>query len=135
MSSKVKSIEDALQKRKAKREEAQGQAFSVEGEAPVRMPHVGESVEFTWADPTLVGSPQLTLGFLVSLIIPNSKDGRINGWCLMDATMQMADAHGRPVQVPALIPVANTAYSRERKPMTWRFHGDAVEQAKSDEEV
>lgn len=123
MSSKVKSLEDALQKRKAKREESQ--AFSVEGESPVRLPHVGESVEFTWADPTLVGSPQLTLGFLVSLVIPNSKDGRINGWCLMDPTMQMADPHGRPVQVPPLVPVGNAAYSRERKPMTWRYHGDA----------
>jgi hypothetical protein len=127
MSSKVKSLEDALQKRKAKREEeAQAQSFSVEGEAPVRVPHVGEAVEFTWADPTLVGSPQLTLGFFVSLVIPSSKDGRINGWCLMDPTMQMADPHGRPVQVPPMIPVANAAYSRERKPMTWRFHGDAV---------
>lgn len=123
MSSKVKSLEKALKDRQAK-QEAQAQQFAVEGEAPDRLPNPGETVEFCWADPTLVGSPQLALGFLVSRAIPGAADGRVNGWVLMDPTMQMADPSGRPVQVPALIPVANAAYSRTAKPMTWRFHGD-----------
>lgn len=127
MSSKVASLEKALKERKRGKEEGGAQQFTVEGEAPARTPHPGETIEFCWADPTLVGSPQLVLGFLVSRVIPGAKDGRINGWAIMDPTMQMADPSGRPVQVPALIPVANAAYSRERKPMTWRFHGDHVE--------
>ena len=132
MSSKVKSLEDALQKRQEKRkaqeaQEAQVSQFSIEGEEPVRFPRAGETVEFTWADPAMIGAPALQLGFFVSQALKRSKDGRINGWVLMDPTMQMADAHGRPVQVPPLVPVANTAYSKERKPMTWRYFADAEE--------
>ncbi len=134
MASKVRSLEKALQERKAKIEgaeeddgKAKVQQFSVEGEVPRRMPRHGETVEFTWAEPNLLGAPQMHLGFLVSYILPESKDGRINGWCIMDPTMQTADRQGRPVPVPPLIPVVNAAYSRERKPMTWRFHADNVE--------
>lgn len=126
MSSKIKSIEKALQERKAKAAEAQPQVqqFAVEGEAPVRMPRHGETVEFTWAEPMMVGAPQMHLGFLVSFVMPNTKDGRVNGWCVMDPTMQTSAPDGRPMQVPPLIPVVNAAYSKERKPMTWRFHAD-----------
>lgn len=138
MSSKVKSIENALKERKAKAEaaevsKAQVTQFAIEGESPVRMPRHGETVEFTWAEPQMIGAPQMHLGFLVSYVVGNSKDGRVNGWVVMDPTMQTADHLGRPVQVPPLIPVANAAYSRERKPMTWRFHADVVEKAEVEE--
>lgn len=123
MSGKVKSLEKALKDRQAKQQE-QAQQFAVEGEAPERMPNPGEAVAFCWADPTLVGSPQLTLGFIVSQAFAGTKDGRVNGWVVMDPAMQMADHSGRPVQVPALVPVGNAAYSRTAKPMTWRFHSD-----------
>lgn len=124
MSSKVKSLEDALQKRKMKQQE-QAQQFSVEGEAPERLPYAGETVEFCWADPNLVDSPKMALGLLVSMVVPRSTDGRVNGWVVMDPTMQMPDPRtGLPMQVPALIPVLNAAYSRTAKPMTWRYHGD-----------
>lgn len=126
MSSKVKSLEKALKERSAKAEGITAQQFAVEGEAPIRLPRPGETVEFTWADPAMVGAPKLTLGLLVSLVLAGSKDGRVNGWVIMDPTMQMSDPQGRPVQVPPLVPVGNAAYSREPKPMTWRFHGDVA---------
>lgn len=134
MSSKVRSLEKALSERKKANgtSETNGVSqFTVEGEAPVRMPRHGETVEFTWADPMMVGAPQMNLGFIVSMANPASKDGRINGWVVMDPTMQVADQMGRPMQVPPLIPVANAAYSRERKPMTWRFHADASDEVKA----
>lgn len=129
----IHSLEKAMQERQARRgvnggdQGAQPEplAFAIEGSAPAWQPHAGEVVEFVWADPALVGSPQLVLGFLVSRVIPDSKDGRVNGWCIMDPTMQLSDPHGRPVQVPPLVPIVNAAYSRERKPLTWRFRGDA----------
>lgn len=129
MSSKVKSLEEALKAKKAKQEaeEAEIQQFTVQGEAPDRVPHVGQTVEFTWADPTLVGSPKLDLAMFVSKVLVDSQDGRLNGWVLMDPSMQLAGPNGRPVQVPPLVPVGNVPYSRERKPMSWRFHGDGAD--------
>lgn len=130
MSSKIKSLEEALKAKKAAKEEEQEaaqQQFAVQGEAPERVPHVGQTVEFTWADPTMIGSPKMDLALFVSKVAADSEDGRLNGWVLMDPSMQMADRSGRPVQVPPLIPVGNVPYSRDRKPMTWRFHGDFAE--------
>lgn len=125
MSSKIKSLEEKLKAKRQEKEEAQ--QFAVEGEAPDHLPHVGQSVEFCWADPTMIGTPKLALGLLVSKVATDSEDGRLNGWVIMDPSMQMPDSQGRPVQVPPLIPVGNVPYSRERKPMTWRFHGEGDE--------
>ncbi len=130
MSSKIRSIEKALQDRRA-RGAQQGQRFAVEGEVAPMMPHPGQSVEFTWADPALLDSPRLVLGFIVSQASPLSAS-RVNGWVVMDPTMTMADQQGRPIQAPALVPVGNAAYCRDRKPMTWRFHGDFVEPEATD---
>ena len=131
MSNKIRSLEKALkEKQQAKNGEAgQAQSFSVEGEAPPRLPRPGEIVEFCWADPNLVDSPKMTLGLLVSMVSPangQTNDGRVNGWVVMDPTMQMPHPQlvGKMVQVPALIPVLNAAYSKTPKPMTWRYHGD-----------
>ena len=125
MSSKVKSLEDALKRKQAiKDEEGHVQQFSVTGDAPDRMPHAGESVEFTFSDPTMIGSPKFDLGMFVSKAYPETEDGRVNGWVLMDPGMQIMGPNGRPVQVPPLVPVGNVPYCREHKPMTWRYHGD-----------
>lgn len=136
MSSKVRSLEKALKDRQAKNGASNGtpegiQTFAVEGDAPSRLPHAGEVVEFCWADPNLIDGPKVSLGLLVSLANPQSKDGRVNGWVIMDPTMQMPHPQlvGQTVQVPPLVPVVNSAYSRERKPMTWRYHGDTEVQA------
>lgn len=119
-----------LKKGIEKHKEAQTSQYAVDGEKPPRLPRPGETVLITWADPNVIGSPKLTLGMLVSLLAPgNEVEGRVNGWVIMDPTMAMPDAHGRPVQVPALIPVGNVAYSRERKALTWCFPADLVEVA------
>lgn len=126
MSSKVKSIEKALQNRKAQRgEEPQVSTFTVEGERPPRLPRPGECVEILWGDPNIVGGPTYTLGLFVSMPTPGS-EGRVNGWVLMDPSMTMPHPKlvGQSVQVPPLVPVGNVGYSKERKPLTWRFHGD-----------
>lgn len=129
MSSKIRSLEKALKERQPKEQGTPSQSFSVEGEAPSVLPRPGEVVEFTWADPNLVDSPKMTLGLLVSMVSPaneQTNDGRVNGWVVMDPTMQMPHPQlvGKTVPVPPLVPVLNAAYSRTPKPMTWRYRND-----------
>lgn len=133
MSSKVRSLEQAMAERKLRQQQkpAGGQEpaveqFAVDGEKPPRLPLPGQSVLLCWADPNLVGGPQMELGFLVSTVNKKSVDGRVNGWTVMDPTMQAPGPGGRPMQMPALIPVLNVAYSPVSKPMTWRFHEDVM---------
>lgn len=125
---KLHELKKGIAKQQEQREEAQSSQYAVDGEKPSRLPRPGEVVMITWADPNVIGSPKLTLGLMVSLPTKgNEAEGRVNGWVVMDPTMAMPDAQGRPVQVPALIPVANVAYSRDPKPLTWRFPADLVE--------
>lgn len=130
MSSKVKSIEKALQERKAQRgEEPQVSTFAVEGEKPPRLPRPGECVEILWGDPNTIGGPTYTLGLFVSMPTPGSEEGRVNGWVLMDPGMTMPHPTlvGKTVQVPPLVPVGNVGYSEEPKPLTWRFPSDSAQ--------
>ena len=123
--SNLKSIKDGIKKQKAE----QVSTFAVDGEKPPRLPHPGECVEITWADPSLVGGPSYTLGLFVSMPTAGSEEGRVNGWALMDPGMQMPHPTlvGKSVQVPPLVPVGNVGYSKQPKPLTWRFRGDSVE--------
>jgi len=125
---KLTELKKGIAKQQEQREEVQSSQYAVDGEKPSRLPRPGEVVVITWADPNVIGSPKLSLGLLVSLPTQgNEAEGRVNGWVVMDPTMSMPGPQGRPVQVPALIPVANVAYSKEPKPLTWRYPADLVE--------
>jgi len=94
-------------------------AVEVAGEFPHVMPEVGDIVLLPWGDPQLVGGPTFDAPLLVTLIDPQT--GRINGHMVCDLTMQGIDSRsGRPMAMPATVPMGNLPFSLTRRPLTWR---------------
>lgn len=104
-------------KEQEKSQEKQVQAFEVEGETPNQNPVVGQIVQITWGDPTLIGGDTFKMPLIVTLV--NDKSGRINGQMVTDPTMTGMGPGGKPVPLPPLIPIGNIPYNESRRPMTW----------------
>ena len=102
--------------------------FETSGELPDRLPHPAESVELFYADTALVGAVGFPLGMIVACVVDNEqarRDCRVHGYYVMPpGSTGINPQTGQQMMLPALMPILNCPYSRERKPLTWRFHGD-----------
>ena len=90
---------------------------------PRKKPYVGASVIFMYGNPTAIGTPTVPMSATVTSM--GSTDGRIiNGRAFTDPGVSGTTPDGKPIHIPALIPMIGAKYSTSGGKLTWHWPGE-----------
>tara|TARA_Y100000034_G_scaffold133006_1_gene197422 strand:- start:2253 stop:2726 length:474 start_codon:yes stop_codon:yes gene_type:complete len=91
--------------------------------SPSKKPYLGASVIYMYGNPTAIGSPTVPMSAVVTSM--GSMDGRIvNGRALTDPGVSGTTPAGKPIEIPAWIPMVGARYSTSGAKLTWHWRGE-----------
>lgn len=88
---------------------------------PDTLPEVGSFIRFVYGDPNMVGGDPVIMPAVVTSF---RLDGLVCGHAFLDPLMQAMGQDGRPVQLPATMPVGNVPYDPKGTKLSWHWAGD-----------